>query len=216
MFNIKVKRYFLVFLLLNLVVSSCKNGSCVLNPQEFISWVNSPENGLVVKQTSGDYVFAIQYRPANYLALLETDPSRITKQTVDSVTKELGGIQQFMLRVELKSGQNNWMQASNKRFDDFDEQINYLSFKMQHDFKYINGQDTVECGIYHFERDYGIRPFGTFLLGFPVMKDQANEGDSISKQDDFKILFKDSAFGDSDIEFLFCRENIIKIPTLKL
>lgn len=215
--SLKYKKLFFALWITGMVFcTSCQDKVAQCGPVDYINWVNNPDNGLIVKHKSAEYSFSVQYRPSTLLALIETEPQYESQIIIDSVAQTFSGMQQFLFRVSLNSGSNDWLQASSQRFMDSEEQIKYLSFSMQNDFLLVKEQDTIDCTIFHFERDFGIRPFGTFLLGFPIDKSQILEIDTIKQIESFKVIYQDSAFDDKVVEFSFSSDDINKIPILKL
>lgn len=211
------KKSFLIFLFMSFVyLNSCNYKINEYEPVDYINWVNNPKNGLISETISGEYTYALQYRPQVFLSLLEAGSNELTHHIIDSIEHSFSGMQQFLFKVSLNNGSSDWLQSSTKNFDNYDEQIKYLSFSMQNDFIIIRKGDTLDCSMFHFERDYGIRPFGTFLLGFPIETDQMTKNDTTGHNESFKVIYKDSAFGDEVVEFNFSSNDINKIPTLKL
>jgi hypothetical protein len=195
---------------------SCSGVVTECGPVDYMNWVNNPKNNLIAETKSQDYTFSLQYRPVPYLALLEAGYENVTPEIIDSLEQSFAGQQQFLFHVALNDGNNDWLNSSTKRFSDYEEQIKYLSFSMQNDFKLLRNKDTVDCSMFHFERDYGIRPFGTFLIGFPCKINEGTGNDTVNINNSLKVIYTDSAFGDEIIEFPFLYSSINKIPTLKL
>ncbi|MFK5854488.1 MAG: hypothetical protein QM503_00055 [Bacteroidota bacterium] len=198
------------------LISSCSGVITECAPVDYLNWIDNPENNLIVETKAQVYTFSLQYRPVSYLALLEAGSADITSEIIDSLEHSLAGQQQFLFHVALNDGNNDWLNSSTNRFNDYEEQIKYLSFSMQNDFKLVRHNDTLDCAIFHFERDYGIRPFGTFLLGFPCDEVQNVSGDTVNFIYSIKVIYTDSSFGDEIIEFPFSYSDLNKIPTLKL
>ncbi len=210
------KKTILLFLIAStFFMVSCSDRSQVYKPSDYINWINNPENNLISEHKSDTFTYSIQYRPTAYLALMESGSPEIQIEEFQELEKSLSGQEQFLFRVSLSNGESNWLESGTKNFNDFDEQINYLSFVMQKDFKLVKDQDTIDCSMFHFERDYGIRPFGTFLLGFYESTEKPVSVDSITDKS-LKVIFTDSAFEDEIVEFNFSSNDIKKIPTLKL
>lgn len=208
----KINKFLLVPSILLLTVSlwSCSES---LSPSQYISWVNNPENGLVSNKSIGNFQFDLQYRPGPYLTLMELGNTEFSDEEYKSTLHHFDDQYQFLLRIKLNNGNNNWLDSLADNFENKEEKIKYLSFFMQDDIKLIKNNDTVDCKLYHFERNYGISPYGTFLLEFPDSKKnkQENNNDGI-----LQILFDDFAFSDSTLIFKFFNKDINNIPTLKL
>ncbi len=197
-------------------MSSCSGVVTKCGPVDYLNWINNPENNLIAKTKSQDYTFSLQYRPVSYLSLLEAGSENVSPEIIDSLEQSFAGQQQFLFHVALSDGNSDWLNSSTQRFNDYEEQIKYLSFSMQNDFKLVRHKDTIDCSMFHFERDYGIRPFGTFLIGFPDETNDNEVNDPTNDINSLKVIYTNSAFGDEIIEFPFSYSDINKIPTLKL
>ncbi len=203
-------------LLLIFVVSSCTLNTTNYSPREYVQWINDPDNGMISEFKSENYTYSLQYRPVPFLVLLEANSPELSFKMFDSISDEISGFQQFMLHVSSNDNTQNWQEKSLRNFEGPDQQIRYFSFSMQNDFKLIQGVDTINCSMFHFERDYGIRPYGTFLIGFECEVANKSVSNTSLNGASLKIIYKDSSFDNEEIEFNFSSNNINKIPTLKL
>jgi hypothetical protein len=206
----------LFIVMITILQISCSDKKTECGPDEYINWINNPENHMISEYRSDSFTFSLQYRPAPYLALIEAGTSGISKEELNEIEKGFSHHTQFLFQVSLSDGQRDWLQAGAKKFNDIEEQIKYLSFSMQKDFQLVTEKDTIDCSMFHFERDYGIRPNGTFLLGFPFTVNSTDSNDIVNISKSLKVIYNDSAFEDETVEFNFSSKDLNKIPTLKL
>jgi hypothetical protein len=81
---------------------------------------------------------------------------------------------------------------------------------MQKDFKLIDGADTLDCVLYHFERVYGLAPYATMVLGFPLSK---------TRTSDYKnktIGYMDKLFGAGNVYMTVEEEDLNNMPSLAI
>lgn len=160
----------LFFILLLMCCKDEKN----LKSQEYEEWVRNPDNGINILKKVGDIEYELQYRPYSLIALQALSGQELTRESVDSIRKELRGILYFTLKISdlsLKSGIEN-VQGDNLNFR---EKIEYYSFKMQQDIHLVLCEDTLECSLYHLERLFNAAPYNTVLLGFSVNTESMKE-----------------------------------------
>lgn len=182
-------------------------GTEILSPDDYIEWCEDETNELKKTKEIGDFKFAAFMTPIDYLALKElkkgeaADPEKIT-----AGKKEYGDLTYFSFRIENIKQQDELLKIGLSADNDYYGRLEYYSFKMQQDFKVITGSDTVECGLYHFERVYGLAPYATFVVGFPVKN--KNEG--------MKLWYHDKIFNNGIIILDFNKESLTHLPKLKI
>ena len=131
------------------------------------------------------------------------DIKKDTIKTVELKNKieEYKGLQYFTFRISTES-RTELLKKNLTETNDYYGRIQYFSFDMQKDLKLIDGKDTLDCVLFHFERVYGIAPYATFVLGFPN-----------SKQINDKTLFYDEkVFGAGRIYLTIRSKNIKRLP----
>lgn len=178
-----------------------------LNINEYISWCENPENGLINSKQIGNFNYSAFYKPLNYLALKEinyTEP--FVKSKFESAFKEYGNMQYVSFRITDTKGNQELLKSSIRNESEYYARLEYLSFKMQQDFKLIDGKDTLPCTLYHFERVYGLAPYATFVLGFPESK---------NKDSDKQIVYEDNLFNSGIIYLTFNKDVLSNLPKLK-
>ena len=111
------------------------------------------------------------------------------------------------MKVEIENTEGEFIRYGNPSAEEYSHRINYCSFQMQKDIFLVEGDDTLACGLFHFERTYDIAPYATFLLGFPLKKEKQNK--------DKVLVFNDRLFNKGTMRFVFKNEDIKKTPLLK-
>ena len=121
-----------------------------LEPLQYMSWVENKENGLKVEKKIGEITFTLQYKPLEYVALLDLHKEQLNKQELEKKMDEYSSLQYFTFQISADT-QQELLKKDVKGADDYANRINYFSFEMQKDLKLIENTDTLNCELFHFE-----------------------------------------------------------------
>jgi len=194
-------KYFGVFLLFTVVSCRVKE----LKPFEYVKWIDDDANGLNVKKEIGEYEFSVIYKPLEYIVLMETKDQNIKKDFLQKRMKELGNMQYFTFRVKSKKNREI-MRAGIKSENEYYSRLEYFVSDAQDDISLIEGKDTLSCLLYHFERNYGVSPSNSIVLGF--------EKDRLENSYDKTLVFNDHVLGVGPICLTLKNNDINKLPAL--
>ncbi len=179
-----------------------------LSVKDYLSWCEDKTNGLIETKEIGDFRFSAFYKPANYLAISELkNDSIISEKKINEKINDYGSLTYFSFKIENTKQQDELIKINLDSESDYYGRLEYFSFKMQQDFKLIQNNDTVDCGLYHFERIYGLAPHATFVLGFPVQ---------FKSNADIKLWYQDKIFKNGIIILNFKSKAINNLPKLKI
>ncbi len=178
----------------------------LLKPAEYMAYCEEESNGLKSSRTIGDFVFSVFYQPVPYLALKELKSTTPDKAAMASKQEEYGPMSYFAFKIENTRWRDELMKLNLKSENEYYARLEYMSFKMQQDFKLIQGSDTLACSLFHFERVYGLAPFATFVMAFPTPA--ANR--------EFKLWYHDKLFNNGIIMMDFESGFINQLPTLDI
>ncbi len=188
---------------------SKKSAPKELAPAELIAWCENNENGLIPSKVISDIEYTAFYKPTSYIALKEyheNDLYTITDTSINKKIKNLGDMEYFNFRIKSLTESTELLKVKLKNESEYYSRIEYFSFNMQNDFILLDGTDTLNCLLYHFERVYGLSNSATMILGFEKRKNKA----------DLKILFNDKVFNSGNIILNIKQSDIDNIPKLKL
>ncbi len=190
---------------------SIKNNTRVesekLKPEEYVKWVQNPENGFRKEKIIDDLVFNIQYKPYEYIVCMEEQKQELQDSLVNKKIKELDGMQYYDFKIILKEGLGELLKYKLTSKGEYDKRVKYFAFNMQNDIQLVEGTDTIPCTLFHFERAYDVTPSSVFLLGFGVTKNTL-------KQDKTLIVY-DRTFGKGLIKFTFNQKDLQRLPKIK-
>ncbi len=192
-------------LLLSLMLVSCTQS---LNVQDYIAWNQDEDNGLYQSVEREGYQFKLQYKPQELVALNNAgDLSGLDKTQLNEELEELKEYQFFDIHIS-SNLVADFLRARLSSQEEYYQRVAYFSTFAQDDFKLVEGQDTLACIMYHFERNYGIRPFQTILLGF--------KNTPGSQDKDKEVLYEDRILGLNTVNLRIESKNLNNIPQLSL
>ena len=175
--------------------------------KEYMSWVENNKPFLSSEKTIEGLVFAALYKPTDYCILQEMDS--MTYNVFKETGKNYEGMQYFVFTIGLKDGKGDLLKSGLQNENmEFDKLVEYMAFAMQNDITLIDGNTELPCELYHFERDFGLRPFCNFYIGFRKQL----HSDSTSKT----IVYKDKLFNSGIVKINIPAERIMAIPKLEI
>lgn len=122
-------------------------------------------------KTVGAVQMKLRYIPAEEMALRGLRDVRVVSQAAyDSLVAAYQATVLFKLEVSVDGFSEelvHYRPGTAAATTDFETLSSYYAFGMQKDLYVLQGgKDTLRCQMYHYERNYGISPRNTFLLGF--------------------------------------------------
>lgn len=186
---------------------SCSHG---LPPAEYVKYVESPTNGLKIKQEVNNVSYSLQYEPTDYCVMLEERSFSIPQETFEAEYNRFKGLEHYVFRIE-KGGMDslvNKMDDTGKYKKGITE---YLDFAIQKDIKLIKGLDTIPCSICQRDANTGMSPYYTFSLGF-----YDENSDASSDQPDRVFTYNNRILHTGIISLRIKGKDIKNIPGLKI
>lgn len=179
-----------------------------LDIDEYKEWLT--DNKYIYSKTKriNPLVFMLTYRPVHEMVLAQSKGKILSKDEFLEAEYELEGLQYYTLKIGLegdaKTNITNY-KVSNK--SESDQRLYYLSFLMKNDIYLIEGNDTLNCQLYHFERAFNLSNHRTFNLAF----DKSENG----KNKDKTIIIDSPFFGTGPVKMKFQAKELNNIPTIK-
>ncbi|MES2394411.1 MAG: hypothetical protein V4549_00305 [Bacteroidota bacterium] len=173
----------------------------MLLPGDYVSWVEDMQNGLKVEKTIEDFTYTLQYKPLEYLALMELKKDSILTNELEKTIDNYSDLQYYTFRISAP-GEGELLKKKLGSTNEYYHRIQYYSFEMQKDLKLIDGKDTLDCALFHFERVYGLAPYATFVLGFPPTESMNNK----------TLFYNEKVFGTGKIYLTVQLKNYKKLP----
>lgn len=187
-------------------ICSC-NTTNTIDPLTYIKTVEDKESGLKIEKKIDDFSFSLLYKPAQYISLVENQGQIVSKEQFDNRVKELDQMQYYTLQIT-SSKSNELLKAGIQNETEYFKRLEYFMSYMQDDIVLLDGNDTLNCALFHFERNYGIAPYSNFLLGFE------NRGKNL--YEDKTLIYDDKIFGTGKINLTIKSSDISGLPKIKM
>ncbi len=194
-----------LFLLVFLFIS-CTESDKILSEKEFIEWVEDEDNGLTMVKEFDDFIFTLQYRPAEYIVAKECISKDCSPEEIQTRKSELEELYHFNLKITAKDTKEEMLKKNISSPEEYFGRIEYFTSHAENDLKLYTSTDTIDCGLYHFERSYNMAPFSNMVVGF--------ERDSIAIED-LTFSFDERVLGIGKINFKIEQETLKKLPSIK-
>lgn len=179
----------------------------LMNVHDFVQWVQNPENGFRKEKKMDDLTFSVQYKPYEYIVCMEERKEEIKDTLMKNRIGEINGMQYYDLKISLNEGAGELLKYQLASPQQYTERVNYFAFNMQNNIQLVEGNDTLPCSLYHFERAYDAAPSGTFLLGFQVTKNKLSQEKT--------LLVYDKTFNKGMLKFTFRKKDLKNLPKIK-
>lgn len=177
----------------------------VLSPSLYLDWVNDRGNGLCRSKEVSQVLYNLKFKPFEYIICQELGKENITSKEFKENYSELTGMTYFNFQIQVTDQSNEFLKYAPTNRMSYQERVMYCSFQMQNDIKLVVGLDSLPCSMYHFERTYGITPYGNFIIGFQ----------ELPIAPEYTFVFSDNLFANGIIKFSFKRELLTNVPKLK-
>lgn len=187
---------------LSLLITRCKETK--LRTEQYINWIEDADNGLRVTKSIGEVTLSLQYKPMEYILAKEQMQESMNGEEKEKRINELGNMQYYNLTYSLAGNSGDILKYNLGDASEYQERIYYFSFHMQEDIFMIEGNDTLPCELFHFERYYGLSPKLSFSLGFK------NTGNKTDKQ----VIIDDNIYGSGPVKFIIALKDIQNIPLI--
>jgi hypothetical protein len=189
--------------LIVVLLCSCGTG---LPKNEYFNYFNGFMEGSYIEVKQGEYIYQLQVRPAEYMALNENKTSNtLSSSEIEESISEYEEDLDFCLRIS-STKHEDVLEKGNLSPTDYYKRIELLTTSFPLMIAGTTQTDTIYPSLHHFERAYKIRPFIQVLFtlskGSPMPED---------------ILFEDFIFQDGvQIKFKDFQDYYKNLPKLKL
>lgn len=188
------------------------NRSVVLSRSEYIEWIIDENNGLNVEKRINEFIFKSQFKPDEFEALLHLNSdNQTTNSALFEKVEEIKDAQYFTLSIACPEANGDILKFKVSDVNEYYARVEYYSFNVQNDITLIDGKDTLQCALCHFERTYSSAPVIKLILAFPESK-QPREKESCHKK---TLYFDDRVFSCGKVNIEITEEAVCSIPILK-
>lgn len=207
----------IISILLFIVLISCSESS-VLNEIDYMNYIIDEDNGLNNSKEINELEFQLQYEPINYKILKKIKDRVFTNDQYKNELEKFEGSQYFLFKIRLKDKNADLLKYQSSGQIEYANRVQYFSYNIQDNFLLVEGSDSLKCKLFHFERNFGISPYATFLLGFDS-NDELTESEYSFKEnvkEDKTLVYNDVVFGVGPIKYNIKAKDINNIPELTI
>jgi hypothetical protein len=162
----------------------------------------------VVKHSTEEVEVSVQYRPAEYMALVEMG-GNAEPAMFDELTDKYKGTAYFSVSIKKLTGDGDVLQSSENDRGKYYDRLKYFSEDIKNDVYVLAGHDTVPCVLNHLERTYKLTPYTNMLFAFEVGKE------NITKNEQLVFVYDDRALNMGKQSFKISTATIKKAPIIK-
>ncbi len=202
----KANRFLFVLLFFPLLFS-CKKK---MNMNEFASWVESGQYPHIYSKSIAGYTFQLKYIPSDYMAIKNLIDNDIAVDSFTDLRKKFSNAQYMILRIS-RNDHKDLLKVISENQQEYTQMVNYFSFEMGDKIYAINGHDTLNSSFFHYERNYSLSPYNTFIVEF---ENHAIE-DSLNK-DDLVFVLEDDQLSVGTVKIVIPKKDIASIPEIIL
>lgn len=184
------------------IVLNKKKPNYFSKPEKLVEFIDNSANGFIKTKTIDAITYSAILKPVDYLLAQK----KIEEQNPNLKKSDFEDLQYFDLRIKIEDFHKEFIKYDLKSEQQYQERVQYCAFQMQKDIKLIDGLDTLDCVLYHYERAFDIIPFGHFILGFEPRKDAMVATKT--------LFFYDQLFNNGIIKFTFSPEIMVREPML--
>jgi hypothetical protein len=184
-----------------------------LSIDKYTEWYEQEDHGLLVTKKIGAYNYAAAYKPYEY----EVIRGNSNRDSVNRDLKLTPGLQYFTFRISKENYNDELLKADISDVAEYGRRIEYFSFHVQNDIKLYDGNDTLDCAMVHYERTYGVAPFLTLVVSFPLTEREkdAYRQKKYPAYNTKTISFDDVVFGNGKINLTIDAESLNEMPAIE-
>ena len=191
----------IVFLL---AFASCKKN---LGGADFVSYVLNRDNGLQNKIAVDGFEFCIQYRPYDYIILLETR-GNFKGYNLEKRKSDLKGTAWFSLTIRRVDNIITPLRYGISSIEEYNKRLNYYLNEAKYDLWMMYDMDSILPVSYLFENNYHLTPQETMIIGFMLPKGKE------FPDKDMQFAYNDRVFKTGIIKSTITEKALNKIPNL--
>ncbi len=183
---------------------SCKHS---MKAADYIRYINNKENGFKkILQIEG-WNFCMQYRPYDYIMLME-NKGQLNGYDLEKRKSELNGTAWFNISIKRIDNSITPLRYGISSIEEYNTRLNYYLNEAEKDITLIYGSDTLRPVSYLFENNYNLSPQETMVVGFYLPK---GENDP---RKNMQLSFIDRVFKNGIIKAEFSEDVLKNIPNL--
>lgn len=161
-----MKKILCLTIIVAALFTSCNTDS--LSVKDYMSFIESEGNGYRISKSAGPYLIQVDYQPTEAMVINNLKKSRISKREYAECKSKFDDLDYYHIKIGVDSNADvDLAQLNAEGFADLEARLNYLSFAFEEDVKLKINNAEIEPVLFHFERNFGLTPYKTFIFAFP-------------------------------------------------
>lgn len=187
---------------------SCCSCRRVLDKQEYVRYIKDEQNGLSKQISVGEWVYMFQYKPIEYILLLENNEKASAEE--NKRREMLNGSVWFNISFKRASNDVSPLRYGIGSPDEYEQRLMYFLNNAHKEIKLIYGSgDTLSQIGYLFENNFNLTPHETMVVGFDL------PGDQQYPTEDMQLCFNDRTFNNGILKVVYKKADVKQVPELK-
>jgi len=192
----------IVFLFLSL--ASCKKN---MKAGEYVSYVSKNDNGLRKNTVVDGFEFCMQYRPYDYIILMESK-GNFKSYDLEKRSSELKGTAWFSITIKRSDNNSTPLRYGITSIEEYNQRLNYYLNEAKKDIWLVYDNETIHPASYLFENNYNLTPQETIMVGFFLPA-----GEDYPKKN-MQLSYNDQVFKSGIIKATYSEDALRNIPNL--
>ena len=180
-----------------------------LRPVDYVRYVESGEGELASTIKSGPWSYRFQYKPADYIALRESDGQHVDPTFIAGRRKTLKKSVWFNMTIRVTGTEIDPLKYNVRNLDEYNSRLNYFLMRAAANLHLTYGAKGAMKQIgYQFENNFSIKPEVTTVVGFSIPDDAPVEP--------LTIEYDDGLFNAGILKFSIAATSFKAIPKLAI
>ncbi len=178
-----------------------------LKSDDFVQYIHSEDKGLRKVKAIGGFEYNIQYRPYDYIMLMECKGDW-THYEKEKRGAELKGTSWFSLSIKRSDNEISPLRYGISSLEDYNSRLNYFLNEAERDIWLVYDGKTIQPASYFFENNYNLTAQETIVVGFFLPEGELKPVKSM------QLCYNDRTFNTGIIKSNFSEEALKNIPNL--
>lgn len=177
-------------------------------PEDYLQWINNPDNGLVQKKKVNRLILKIKYLPHKYLLLIENEEASSKEIEAMLQTRKSDGLS-FLLTIspDLKDD-GDIMFRGVSSLKEFNERVLQMNFNIGQSISLVLDHKVYNSVLSNLENTYSLNKGRNINLLFDITLEELRQ----SKDSKLDVKYVDEIFNTGIHHFLFDARDILRIP----
>lgn len=188
---------------ISLAIVTLAGCSGKLDREAYVKWIRDYDHELHVKEEHDEFVFDLQYTPADYV-WLQRNATTTDHATYEAEKKDIEQTQYYTLTISVKDDATDFIDYGISDIQEKQRKLYYFSYLFQDDIKLEENGEQLPCVLFHFEKPVDLKRSRTFMLGFENIHPDAKEA---------RLVISSPQFGSLPFKIKISKDHI---PTLDI